>query len=70
MRQYVGDLIRKEPRAESSQAGVLTVTGLLPRPLDAPKVQATDPATPEAQADEIITDLFRHTRYLLSESQP
>lgn len=66
VRQYVGELMRQEPPTEPSQAGVLTVTGLLPSALDAPKARATDSETPKAQADEIITDLFRHTRYLLT----
>ena len=64
VRHEGGELMRQEPRTEPSQAGVLTVTGLLPSALDAPKTPATDSETPQAQADEIITDLFRHTRYL------
>src|SRR5437660_3034271 len=43
VRQHVGDLIRTEPRAEPSQAGVLTVTGLLPSPLEQPKASAAHP---------------------------
>ena len=34
VRQQVGDVIRQEPRTAPGQAGVLTVTGLLPSPLD------------------------------------
>ena len=66
MRQHVGNLIRTEPRAEPSQAGVLTVTGLLPSPLEHPKASAAHPPGPESAADEVVTQLFRHTRYLLT----
>jgi hypothetical protein len=66
VRQHVGDLIRTEPRAEPSQAGVLTVTGLLPSPLEQPKASAAHPPVPESAADEVVTQLFRHTRYLLT----
>jgi hypothetical protein len=66
VRQHVGDLIRKEPRDDPGQADVLTVTGLLPSPLKAPKVPAAQPPTPEADADEVVTQLFQHTRYLLT----
>jgi hypothetical protein len=66
VRQHVGDLIRQEPRADPGQAGVLTVTGLLPSPLETPKAPATQPPAPEAEADEIVTRIFRHTRYLLT----
>src|SRR5687767_424495 len=66
VRQHVGDLIRKEPGQAPSQAGVLTVTGLLPSPLEAPKASGSEPLTPEADADAMVTELFRHTRYLLT----
>jgi Transposase, Mutator family len=73
VRQQVGDLIRQEPRTAPGQAGVLTVTGLLPSPLDKPTAPAAprsplrDTRTaPASQADEVITHLFRHTRYLLT----
>jgi len=66
VRQHVGNLIRTEPRAEPSQAGVLTVTGLLPSPLEHPKASAAHPPGPESAADEVVTQLFRHTRYLLT----
>ena len=73
VRQQVGDVIRQEPRPTPGQAGVLTVTGLLPSPLEkptAPTSQSPTPretlSVPESQADEVITQLFRHTRYLLT----
>ena len=37
VRQDVGHMIRQEPRTEPGQAGVLTVTGLLPSPLKGPQ---------------------------------
>lgn len=66
VRQHVGDLIRKEPRAEPGQAGVLTVTGLLPSPLEAPKTPLDPLPMPESDADAVVRQLFRHARYLLT----
>jgi Transposase, Mutator family len=76
VRQEVGALIRQVPRTAHDQAGVLTVTGLLPSPLGsrqeltAPDAQSQAPSTsltaPEPEADAVITYLFRHTRYLLT----
>ena len=73
VRQQVGDVIRQEPRTAPGHAGVLTVTGLLPSPLEKPKAPASQsptprdtPTAPEPKADEVITQLFHHTRYLLT----
>ena len=76
VRQQVGDLIRNEPRATPAPIGVLTVTGLFPSPIGPPlaplarEAQSPPPsASPAAtgpEADEIVTSLFRHTRYLLT----
>jgi len=76
VRQQVGDLIRKEPRATPAPIGVLTVTGLLPSPLGPPPAPlareaqspppSASPAATGPEADEIVTALFRHTRYLLT----
>jgi Transposase, Mutator family len=73
VRQQVGDLIRQEPRTAPGQAGVLTMTGLLPSPLKEPQAPASHSPTPrdtrtapESEADEVIPQLFRHTRYLLT----
>src|SRR6267143_5358564 len=41
VREHVGDLIRQEPRTTHGQAGVLTVTGLLPSPLEKPTAPAS-----------------------------
>jgi hypothetical protein len=73
VREQVGDLLRQAPRTASGHPGVLTVTGLLPSPLD----QRTAPASqhpmsrdlltgPEATAEEVITQFVRHTRYVLT----
>src|SRR5712691_9608565 len=73
VREQVGDLIRQEPRTASGHPGVLTVTGLLPSPLEKPTAPACQSPTPrdtltgpESKADEVITQLVRHTRYLLT----
>ena len=66
VRQHVGDLSRTEPRAEPSQAGVVTVTGLLPSPLEQPQASAAHPPVPESAADEVVTPRLRPTRSLLT----
>ena len=73
VRQEVGVLIRAEKPTEAPQSNVLTVTGLLP---DDPPA-AVEPESPEpessvvpssdaALADEVVTHVLRHTRYLLT----
>jgi hypothetical protein len=73
VREQVGALIRQEPRTAPGHAGVLTVTGLLPSPLAQPTAPASQSPTPrdtrtapEPKADEVLTQLFRHTRSLLT----
>jgi hypothetical protein len=73
VRQQVGDVIRQEPQTVPGQAGVLTVTGLWPSPCQEPKAPVSHSLTPlvppttlEAAADEVITQLCHHTRYLLT----
>jgi hypothetical protein len=73
VREQVGDVIRQEPRTAPGHPGVLTVTGLLPRPLaqpTAPACHSPTPrdtlTTPESTADEVITQLVRHTRSFLT----
>jgi len=65
-RQHGGDRIRTEPRAEPSQAGVWTVTGLLPSPLEQPKASAAHPPVPECAADAVVTPRCRPTRSRLT----
>ena len=73
VRQQVGELIRQEPRRPHGHAGVLTVTGLLPSPVEEPTGPACQCPTPSAapmasasDAEQIITQCVRHTRYLLT----
>jgi hypothetical protein len=66
VRQHVGDLIRKEPRAQTRQAGVLATPGLVPSPLEAPKALGVQPPEPTSQADAVLTQRLRHTRSLLT----
>ena len=66
VRQHVGSLIRPAPRAAPSPAGVLTLTGLWPSPLEPPKASAAPPPVPESAAAEVVTQLLRHTRSLLT----
>jgi Transposase, Mutator family len=73
VREQVGDLLRQEPRRPPGQAGVLTVTGLLPSPVEestAPAFQrpapSVAPTASDPEADQVITQLFRHTRYVLT----
>src|SRR4029434_6706261 len=71
--EQVGGVFRQEARPAPGHAGVLTVTGLLPSPLAKPTAPAsqhpTPPGTltaPESAAEEVITQLVRHTRSLLT----
>ncbi len=73
VRQHLGVFLRQEPRTESGPAGLLTVTGLVPSPLEKPTAPASQNPTPrdtltvpESEADEVVTQLFGHTRYLLT----
>ncbi len=73
VREHVGDVLRHEARPAPGHTGVLTVTGLLPSPLAHPTASATHSPTPRgtytgpaSEADEVITQLFRHTRSLLT----
>jgi hypothetical protein len=70
VRQEIGALIRQD---KEEQAGVLTVTGLLPSPVEEPKppLQAGEcpqpPSDPIVQEREtIVQDLLRRVRYLLT----
>jgi hypothetical protein len=72
IRQEVGAMIRPEKPADAPEAGVLTVTGLLPSPLaveDAPTANPESvPVEAEAtdEAHEIVDSLTRRIRYLLT----
>lgn len=73
VRQEVGVLIRTEKPIEAPQSNVLTVTGLLPDDLPAiAEPESPNPASSVTSAseaivaDEVVTHLLRHTRYLLT----
>src|SRR6266853_1797689 len=73
VRQQVGDVIRQDPRTAPGQAGVLTVTGLLPSPLAEPETPASQGLTPttsstalKPEAQEVLMQLFHYTHYLLT----
>ncbi len=73
VRAEVGLLIRAEQVTDTPQPALLTVTGLLPAPsvpdLKAANRETASVAAPRpdvAVADEVVTQLLRHTRYLLT----
>jgi hypothetical protein len=73
VRGHLGALIRHEAGAGGSPSGVLTVTGVVPTcPAAAlPQSFATteappSPRTQETQAEAVVNQLLRHTRYLLT----
>src|SRR5215471_3465176 len=73
VRQQMGDLLRQAPPRAPGHAGILTVTGLLPSPVAEPPAPAGHCPAPSAApmaaapaAAQVITQLVRHTRYLLT----
>jgi hypothetical protein len=73
VREQVGDVLQQEPQRQPGQAGVLTGTGLLPSPVEEPTAPACQRPTPSAsptvsdpEAEQVIAQLVRHTRYLLT----
>jgi hypothetical protein len=73
VREQVGALLRQTPQRLPGHAGVLTVTGLLPSPVEEPMAptcrhpaSAAAPTASEPEAEKIITQLLGHTRYLLA----
>ncbi len=72
IREEVGPVIRAEKSPQTPQSNVLTVTGLLPdEPLAAAETETGESETPDSrsetsQAAEVVTQLCRHTRYLLT----
>jgi hypothetical protein len=73
VREQMGDLLRQEPRRPPGHAGVFTVTGLLPSPVEEPTTPACHSPTPAAsptasapEAEQVITQLVRHTRSWLT----
>jgi Transposase, Mutator family len=73
VRAHVGALLCQEPQAAPGHGGVLTVTGLLPSPSAEPPASAAPSPTPprapvacSSKTHEVVTQLLRHTRYLLT----
>jgi hypothetical protein len=73
VRERVGDFLQQEPRRHPGQAGVLTVTGLLPSPVEEPTVSAcprpapsASPTVSDPEAEQVIAQFVRHTRYVLT----
>jgi Transposase, Mutator family len=73
VRQQVSDLRRQEPPRAPGHAGILTVTGLWPSPVAEPPAPVDHCPAPSAApmaaapaAAQVITQLVRHTRYLLT----
>jgi len=73
VREQVGALLRQASRRSPGHAGVLTVTGLLPSPVEEPPAPACQRPAPSAsptasdpEAEQVITQLVHHTRYLLT----
>jgi hypothetical protein len=73
VREQVGDVLRQAPRRPPGHAGVLTVTGLLPSPVEESTastcqrpVPSAAPTRSDPAADKVITQLLCHTRYLLT----
>ena len=63
-----GGALRVSETAQDSALleGFGIVTGLLPSPLEQPKTPASGPPAPQSEADAVVTQLFRHIRYLLT----
>jgi hypothetical protein len=73
VRQQMGDLLRQEPPRAPGHAGILTVTGLWPSPVAEPPAPVDHCPAPSAApmaatpaAAQVITQLVRHARYLLT----
>jgi hypothetical protein len=73
VRQQMRDLMRQEPPSTPGHAGILTVTGLWPSPVEEPTalaghcpVTSAAPTAAAPAAAQVITQLVRHTRYLLT----
>jgi hypothetical protein len=73
VREQGADLLRQEPRRPLGPAGGWTVTGLLPSPVEEPTTptgslptSAAAPTASDPHAEQVITQLLCHTRYLLT----
>jgi hypothetical protein len=72
IRQGVGAMIRPEKPVDAPEAGVLTITGLLPSPLASEDMSTVNPESGHVveeatvEANEIVDSLTRRMRYLLT----
>ena len=73
VRAQLGDVLRQDSQRSPGHAGVLTVTGLVPSPVEEPTAPAGQrpaptaaPRTSSPETEPVITQLVRHTRYLLT----
>lgn len=73
VREQMGAMLRQEPQRQPGHAGVLTVTGLLPSPVAEPTAPdchgpapAASPTASGPEAEQVITQLVRHTRSVLT----
>ena len=73
VRQHVGDLIRQEPQRPTRPRGCLDCDRPVAKPMwkspgtDLPRpAPSAAPTTSEPAAEQVITQLVRHTRYLLT----
>ncbi len=67
VREAVGPLIRDEAATATTQSNVLCVVGIVPDELAVSEVSAaSDTASAEVLAADVLAQLFQHTRYLLT----
>jgi hypothetical protein len=73
VREQGGDLLRQAPHRHPGQAGGLTVTGLLPSPVEEPTAptgpgpaSTAAPTASDPEAEQVILRLLCHTRDLLT----
>lgn len=67
VREAIGPLIRDEGATSATHSNVLCVTGAIPDELSAAEVSvSSDTLADEDLEAEVVAQLFRHTRYLLT----
>ncbi len=66
VRAGLGPALRVEAPTATASSGILTVTGLLPAPLPAAALDADSPPADTQRANELVAELLRRVRYLLS----
>jgi hypothetical protein len=67
VREAVGPLLRDEAATATTPSNVLCVTGMFPDELTVSEVSATGDTIPDEVLEaDVMTQLFQHTRYLLT----